>query len=340
MVLSLDMRFTEAAAPLFVDVEGDCTQGLFVIATNQPPGAPAPTNSNNHRQMVNKKRDREETPADNQRPKRSMKVVQKVDADTASVRTSQSRQSSRVPSSMPPPSFPGSLREPPVSVYQPSQPLDSRNTSKQEPLFLPSSQFSVAENNFLKDAGLGDIETMEELNALLEGDGDEVDFSSSQEQRVDLAKRGQEDNMHVDETPESFELIDDEPGFEPTQAAQKVCVCSIPCAIIPILTKLSKTRGSNHYSMTKIYQTSLMREPSRTHNKYKVPSPKKFSEQNIINIRVESIAGPDIKFIQLLQNYNRTMRSGIAFLDRVVYIQFGDADAQLMDWETILPSSA
>lgn len=230
MTLSLDMRFTDTTAPLYIDVEGDCTQGLFVIATSQPPGVPIPASQNNYRPMSNKKRDREDTPGDIQRPKRSMKIVQKVNADTDSRYTAQSRQSSRVPESMPPPSFrgPDSFQTPPVPAHQPSQSsISKKRQEQQEPLFLPSSQLSIAENNFLKQAGLGDIGTMEELNALLEEDGEEVDFSPSQARGTSDLKQGEkESGMQVDEAAESLELMDDM-GFGPTQATQKVRVCCI-----------------------------------------------------------------------------------------------------------------
>lgn len=225
MTLSLDMRFTETAAPLYIDVEGDCTQGLFVIATSQPPGVPIPTSQNSYRPMSNRKRDREETPIDAQRPKRMTKIVSKVDADKAFRTTVQSRQSSHAPDSMPPPSLhgPGSFRSTPVPFHQSSLPPISKKVQEQEPLFLPSSQLSVAENNFLKEAGLGDIGTVEELNALLEGDGEEISFSLSQGQKASTAET--EDGMRVDDTPESLELVE-EMDFGPTQATQKVCMLS------------------------------------------------------------------------------------------------------------------
>ncbi|KAF9447953.1 hypothetical protein P691DRAFT_760339 [Macrolepiota fuliginosa MF-IS2] len=223
MTLSLDMCFTDTIAPLYIDVEGDCTQGLFVIATSQPPGVPVPISQNSYRPMSNKKRDREETPTDLQRPKRGMKIVQRVDADAASRYTAQSRQSSRMPDSMPPPLSPGpgSFRPLSVPVHQPSlSPVPNKRREQQEPLFLPSSQLSIAENNFLKEAGLGDIGTAEELNALLEEDGEEVDFSPSQAQRASDSKQIKDDEMKVDGAPESFELVE-ETGFGPTQATQK-----------------------------------------------------------------------------------------------------------------------
>ncbi|KAF5351682.1 hypothetical protein D9756_007695 [Leucocoprinus leucothites] len=223
MTLSLDMRFTDTLTPLFIDVEGDCTQGLFVIATSQPPGVPIPTSQSSYRPMSsNKKREREETPVDINRPKRTMKIVQKVEIDAADKNISQSRHASRVPWSMPPPSLPGpsSLRLPPASVHQLSQrhiPLKR----KEEPLFLPSSQLSAAENKVLKEAGFGDIETLEDLNALLEGEGEEVEFPPSQVQNPPSSKQNQGRNdPAVERNSESTDFVDDM-DFGPTQATQR-----------------------------------------------------------------------------------------------------------------------
>jgi cell cycle checkpoint control protein RAD9A len=156
-----------------------------------------------------------------------MKIVQKVDADTAFKNTLQSRQSSHVPGSMPPPSLPDSNSfRPPASLHQPSQPRIPPER-KEEPLFLPSSQLSVTENKFLEEAGFGDIETLEDLNALLEGEGEEVDFTPSQVQKPSTSKQIEGQNMRVDQGTEHGGLSD-EMDFGPTQATQKVC--SLPIA--------------------------------------------------------------------------------------------------------------
>ncbi|KAJ3554908.1 hypothetical protein NP233_g12328 [Leucocoprinus birnbaumii] len=218
MTLSLDMHFTDALAPLFINVEGDCTQGLFVIATTQPPGVPMPTSQNSYRPLSShKKREREETPIDAHRLKRNMKIVQKVEIDETD---RNSRHSSRIPGSMPPPSLPGpsSLRMPPSSVRELPQQLNPIGNGR-EPLFLPSSQLSVAENQFLKKAGLGDIQTLEDLNALLEGDAEEVEFSHSQLPSVSRSEQ-REDGTRVEKNPEDIDLPD-EMDFGPTQPVQK-----------------------------------------------------------------------------------------------------------------------
>ncbi|KAF7782179.1 hypothetical protein Agabi119p4_1555 [Agaricus bisporus var. burnettii] len=219
MTLALDMCFTETAAPLYIDAEGDCVQGLFVIATSQPPGVHIPASQNGYRQMLNKKRDREDTGVDVQQPKRSAKIVSRVDMSSSVSSAAHSRQSSRVPESMPPPSFagPGSFRPTIASLHQPSPPNIVKQV--QEPLFLPSSQLSVAENQFLKEAGLGDIETVEDLNALWEGEGEEVDFSSSRGQKVSTTEHNESDGIQMDDTSESFELMEEMIG--PSQVTQK-----------------------------------------------------------------------------------------------------------------------
>ncbi|KAF9227406.1 hypothetical protein BS17DRAFT_727635 [Gyrodon lividus] len=43
---ALDLRFTDPAAPLFIDVEGDESECLFVISTSQIQGAPSNTSAN------------------------------------------------------------------------------------------------------------------------------------------------------------------------------------------------------------------------------------------------------------------------------------------------------
>ncbi|TFY53994.1 hypothetical protein EVG20_g9883, partial [Dentipellis fragilis] len=47
MSLSLDLRFTDPAAPLFIDVEGDSIESLFVISTSQVPGGAHPNSKSN-----------------------------------------------------------------------------------------------------------------------------------------------------------------------------------------------------------------------------------------------------------------------------------------------------
>jgi len=225
------MQFTDTLAPLFIDVEGDCTQGLFVIATSQPPGVPIPTSQNSYRPMSSyRKREREETPIDINRPNRAMKIVRKVEADAISRNIVQSREHSQIPEFALPLCPPGSSsRSSPPVLLQPSQhsipsgiPLE-----KEEPLFLPSSQLTIAENNFLKEAGLGDIETLGDLNALLEGEGEEVEFPPSQVQSTSGSKLNQNrSELQLDKHSESIGF--DDMDFGPTQITQKVCLSHDP----------------------------------------------------------------------------------------------------------------
>jgi cell cycle checkpoint control protein RAD9A len=126
---------------------------------------------------------------------------------------------------MPPPSFIPNRGVPQLSQshelgqndVQPS--FDPQPSMKQrEPLFLPSSQMSTANEEVLRATGLG-VESMDahELADLLEGEGEEVDFSFASQRAV-------ENNMEVDEQ-DSLELFDDV-GLSATQSSHsgdRVC---------------------------------------------------------------------------------------------------------------------
>ncbi|KAJ7901782.1 Rad9-domain-containing protein [Mycena olivaceomarginata] len=185
MSLALELRFTDPAAPLFIDVEGDNADTLFVISTSQVPGAPMPSQAST---TNTKKREREETPRDFARIKKPMKAVQRTDAASlaeadraASASRSQSLAMSRTSGSMPPPPVPQRSFQ-----SQHDETFDAQMTPgpsrHKEPLFLPmSSQMSAADEQVLRDTGLG-IEDMnaEELERMLEDEGDEVEFTGSQ----------------------------------------------------------------------------------------------------------------------------------------------------------------
>ncbi|KAJ7647375.1 Rad9-domain-containing protein [Roridomyces roridus] len=150
MSLALDLRFTDPAAPLFIDVEGDNADTLFVISTSQVPGAHVPSQapSNN-----SKRRDREETP--NARIKKSAKVVQRADAATmAQVARSHVAHATAA-----------------FTVTPTVIPTRTRT------LFLPaSSQMSAADEQVLRETGLGvEDMTAEELTMMLEGEGEELE---------------------------------------------------------------------------------------------------------------------------------------------------------------------
>ena len=217
MSLSLDLRFTDPAAPLFIDIEGDATETLFVISTSQVQGAPTATQTNNGNSGSNpKKREREQSSSQTPiRIKKPMKVVQPANSKGINTRSSSiSRSESRVPGSMPPPStIPRiNLSQMPHSQSRNHNDTSSLSERKNEPLFLPSSQMSVADEELLRSTGLG-IEDMgaQNLVDMLEGEGEEVDFSYISQPPKDFKKADKNphrDEMQVD-GPESFELVED-----------------------------------------------------------------------------------------------------------------------------------
>ncbi|KIJ61309.1 hypothetical protein HYDPIDRAFT_42715 [Hydnomerulius pinastri MD-312] len=121
---ALDLRFTDPAAPLFIDVEGDESECLFVISTSQIQGAPSNSNPasnananrgsstpqpNNARKRPHpdageeQQRERSETPR-TEKVKKSMKAVQRIDASVSNSGSGNSRAQSDA-HSMPPPTF-------------------------------------------------------------------------------------------------------------------------------------------------------------------------------------------------------------------------------------------
>jgi cell cycle checkpoint control protein RAD9A len=145
-----------------------------------------------------------------------MKVVQPTGSEGLNARFgSTSLSQSRVPGSMPPPSIiPGiNFSQMPRSQGRSQNDTSSKSERKNEPLFLPSSQMSAADEELLRSTGLG-IESMneQELTDMLEGEGEEVDFSYvSQPPKAfkKLDKNPLHDEMQVD-GPESFELVEDD----------------------------------------------------------------------------------------------------------------------------------
>ncbi|KAF9527306.1 Rad9-domain-containing protein [Crepidotus variabilis] len=216
---SLDLRFTDPAAPLFIDLEGDSFECMFVISTSQHHGAAHNgTQKSNSTQLANNKK-RERSESETPRLKRPIKVVQPADLQVYNNQPrSDSRASSRIPGSMPPPSI-----VPNRSTFHAvasqgfsgnSQPQIS--TRQEEPLFLPSSsQMTAAEIEVLRATGLG-IEDMDadELAEMLDGEGQEVDFSQRH-----LGPAGG-DYMQMDE-PDSLELVEDT-GLPATQSSHCV----------------------------------------------------------------------------------------------------------------------
>ncbi|KAJ7725867.1 Rad9-domain-containing protein [Mycena maculata] len=220
MSLALELRFTDPAAPLLIDVEGDNSDTLFVISTSQVPGAPEPSQVSTN----SKKREREETPRDFARIKKPMKAAQRTDAASLAHESrtprSQSASTSRTAESMPPPPVP---RRSYPSQHQLEDMPDAQMTPvpsrKREPLFLPmSSQLSAADEQIIRDTGLG-IEDMnaEELEMMLEGDGEEVAFDMSQRS----AKREETDTRQMVDPADDMEFAatqssdDQSKGFQP-----------------------------------------------------------------------------------------------------------------------------
>ncbi|KAG2078976.1 hypothetical protein BDR04DRAFT_1086026 [Suillus decipiens] len=253
MGLCLDLRFTDSVAPLFIDVESDELECLFVISTSQHGGAAAPPPSNSTLLNTRKRpspsddgegssRQRSETP----RIKKPMKAVQRIDAHTPNT-TSTSRAQSDV-RSMPPPSYipqhtPGSpqnqmpplpspswnlpsdpsygvtVQPEPLFYPQSSQSLSDGPSGSPEigrakardrtPLFYPLSQLSQADKEVIRASGLG-IEDMnqDELEEMLEGEGEEVEFEFAASQNLTNVENGDSVMISADDDTKSFGLVE------------------------------------------------------------------------------------------------------------------------------------
>jgi cell cycle checkpoint control protein RAD9A len=250
MALNLDLHFTDPASPLFIDIEGDNSEILFVIAPVQlAPNANIPSQAQSAMERsVNSKRAREEdsangdggegsntrtsTPrfrlAERERVRKPMKAVHRVDpasiAHAGAISSTLSRPKTVHGSMAPPASIP--LR--PLS-QTPIFSQSHRNVSNgRDPLFLPGSQLSAADEEAIRGSGLG-IESMgaDELEALLEGDGEEVAFDFGSQRAMsqvtsgdfDGAIGGDEDDPMDEEGPgngDGFDVIE-EMELEPTQ---------------------------------------------------------------------------------------------------------------------------
>jgi cell cycle checkpoint control protein RAD9A len=224
----LEFRFTDPAAPLFIDLEGDNVECLFVISTSQVHGITSSTQRTSSQAVNTRKRERSES--ETPKIKKSMKVVQPANPETYD---NHSRQTSRVPGSMPPPSMPPPSAVANRSTFHAAASHGSHQAGAQvtrphEPLFLPASQLSAVDEAVIRSTGLG-IENMNsvELAEMLEAEGEEVDFSYMSQPAMpnvsqDMAYND-DDAMQVDE-PDSLELVDDS-ELDATQSsrAEKVC---------------------------------------------------------------------------------------------------------------------
>ncbi|KAH9485464.1 hypothetical protein JR316_0002372 [Psilocybe cubensis] len=219
MSFPMEVRFTEPAAPLFIDVEGDMLEALFVISTSNVPAGV--TTAQHHSQRYNaRKRERAQSTSETPRFKRPMKAAQPIGpGNDYNKSSSSSRENSHMDGSMPPPSIipnRGSYNLQPHSTSRTagsSSVYDKLREVKKEPLFLPSSQMSEANLDVLQSTGLG-LENMdaEELTELLEGEGEEVDFSHISQQPPGesqhaggIGEGGFDHSMQVDQD-DSFEL--------------------------------------------------------------------------------------------------------------------------------------
>ncbi|KAI0630855.1 Rad9-domain-containing protein [Trametes polyzona] len=235
--LSLELRFTDPDAPLYIDVGGDLADTMFVIATchlqsfspqssqtrqaiasAQSKGKKRPLEEDAHQgnaQAVERERIRS---ASAHRPAKPMKVVHR--ADHASIAC----ELNPAPSVHdPPPSW--AILTAAQTRYkdayddnrggQPSQPLfggasqsqpPRRESAEREPLFLPESQLSQlppAAEAAIIESGLG-IENMtaEELEDMLEGDAEEVEFSTQR------SRPAEDENMGHPRDPEREDMDD------------------------------------------------------------------------------------------------------------------------------------
>lgn len=221
----LEVRFTDPAAALYVNVQSDSIESLFAISTNSVPGAPAPPaaavpsqtssagSSGSVQGRATHKRPREEAMARHRTP---AKVVQRV-APVALTRRSPAARLST-------PSQPPAVRRSSLAVSQP----------REESLFLPGSQMSAADREALHASGLGDMDA-DEFHAMMEDVGEEVgldldpsDFpapsvpppplSLSPAPQIDLGEQGHEQGV------DSFE-DDIESEMGPTQSDESGKVC-------------------------------------------------------------------------------------------------------------------
>jgi len=229
----LEVRFTDPAAALYVNVQSDSIESLFAMSTNSVPGAPAPPaaavpsqarsagSSGSVQGRATHKRPREEATARHRTP---AKVVQRVAPAALTRRSPGARLST--------PSQPRAVRRSSLAVSQP----------REESLFLPGSQMSAADKEALHASGLGDMDA-DEFHAMMEDEGEEVglyldpsDFpapsvpptpppppplSLSLAPQMDLGEQGQGQGV------DSFE-DDIESEMGPTQSDESGKVCPPP----------------------------------------------------------------------------------------------------------------
>ena len=160
----LNLRFTDPAAALYVNVQSDSIESLFAMSTSRVPGAPEPPEDTVPTQTRSAEpsgsaqdRRTNKRPSDGTIMRRHApaKVVQRI-SPPALARGASGVQLS-APSHTP-------------ARHQPSHPVRHPEV---EPLFLPVSQMSAADKEALHASGLGDMDA-DEFNAMMEDDGEEV----------------------------------------------------------------------------------------------------------------------------------------------------------------------
>ncbi|KAJ3762382.1 Rad9-domain-containing protein [Lentinula raphanica] len=205
--LGLDIRFTDPAEPLFIDVEGDNFETLFVISTSHPPNSSAQARL---APSGPKKRLREDTPADSTRFRKPTKVVQSttdLGQDTTPARITASPLSMRLPQVAP-----TSLSQRSISFQDQDVMTTSRLSQQKPPLFLPTpSQISDSDKAVLRESGLGIEHTsVEGCNEMFETHGLEMN--------VDELPLNPNSEVQIDRTAGSMGwLEEDGPMLTPTQ---------------------------------------------------------------------------------------------------------------------------
>ena len=204
MSLPLDLRFTDPSSPLFIDIETDGSDVLFVISTSLVHGVTdAPAQQNRPVSTVKRRReDQDAVPKPNFRPHRPIKAAQRADAaaiarEMSGIRDDPPRSQSQGPGWMAPPSS---------HPRPPTQPV-------REPLFLPGSQSSVVNEEALRGLGIDSMDH-DELTQMLEGEGEEVGPVSQRPNDEQFVMHDYQEMVHAAhepafDAPDSFELVPD-----------------------------------------------------------------------------------------------------------------------------------
>jgi cell cycle checkpoint control protein RAD9A len=159
----LNVRFTDPAAALYVNVQSDSIESLFAMSTSRVPGAPEPPEGTVPRQTrsaepsgsAQGRRTNKRSSDETTMRRTPAKVVQRVSPHTLARRASGA--------------------QPPAPSHAPTrhQPSHAIRHPREEPLFLPGSQLSAADKEALHASGLGDMDA-DEFNAMMEDEGVEV----------------------------------------------------------------------------------------------------------------------------------------------------------------------